>query len=225
MSKLDADDLLQGGPAVVVAGDVAGGILIDARPADLDPNDTDEDNDGVADASELNASITSFGAAPALRIGSSLVDTAIGAVASSGAGFGLVVNGLVGGAGVYTGVSGTGIAIGGLGHSVSVAGGMGVSGTVLANALNANATAIRIGAGAIVPVIDVSGTVSATGGGTATTGSQGILVETGANVGTIRNSGTINASRSGDDGTATGILDQSGTLDLVENRGSISIID
>ena len=29
----------------------------------------------------------------------------------------------------------------------------------------------------------------------------------------------------GDEGTATGILDQSGTLDLVENRGSISIID
>ena len=32
-SKLDADDLLQGGSAVVVAGNVARGILLDAKPA------------------------------------------------------------------------------------------------------------------------------------------------------------------------------------------------
>ena len=63
VTKLDADDLLQGGPAVVVAGDVAGGILLDVRPADLDPADTDEDNDGVADASESN------GASPFARPG------------------------------------------------------------------------------------------------------------------------------------------------------------
>ena len=61
-SKLDADDLLQGGSAVVVAGNVAGGILFDTRPADTSTTDTDEDDDGIADASEGNASITSFGA-------------------------------------------------------------------------------------------------------------------------------------------------------------------
>ena len=33
-SKLDENDLLQGGSAVVVGGNVAGGILFDARPTD-----------------------------------------------------------------------------------------------------------------------------------------------------------------------------------------------
>ena len=47
-AKLDADDLLMGGPAVRVAGDVAGGILLDVRPADLDDEEDDEDNDGQA---------------------------------------------------------------------------------------------------------------------------------------------------------------------------------
>jgi hypothetical protein len=225
VSKLDADDLLQGGPAVSVAGDVAGGILLDVRPADADPNDTDEDNDGVADASESNASITSFGAAPALRIGSSTVDTAIGAVASSTDGYGVVIKGSVIGSGVYKGVNATGVSIGGLGHAVTVAGGMGVSGTISASAVEANAVAIRLGAGASVPVVNISGSVGASGGGTTTTGAQAILVETGANVGTIKNSGAILAVRSGTEGTATAILDQSGTLDLVENSGSIAVND
>ena len=48
-SKLDADDLLQGGPAVLIAGNVVGGILLDIRPADNDPNSTDEDQDGIPD--------------------------------------------------------------------------------------------------------------------------------------------------------------------------------
>ena len=82
-SKLDSDDLLQGGSAVVVAGNVAHGILLDAKPADLDPNETDEDHDGVADASETTANLTTYGSAPALAIGSAAQDIAIGAVAGS----------------------------------------------------------------------------------------------------------------------------------------------
>ena len=60
-SKLDSDDLLQGGSAVVVAGSVAKGILLDAKPADLDPNEADEDHDGVADANETTANLTTYG--------------------------------------------------------------------------------------------------------------------------------------------------------------------
>ena len=119
------------------------------------------------------------------------------------------------------GVNATGIAIGGTpGHAVTVAGGMGVSGTVTASAVEGNAVGIRLGAGASVPVVNISGSVGASGGGTATTGVQAILVETGANVATIKNSGSILAVRAGTEGTATAILDQSGTLDLVENSGS-----
>src|SRR5690349_14505966 len=57
VSKLDADDLLQSGSAVIVGGNVAGGILFDAKPADTDPNNADEDGDGVPDASESTSSI------------------------------------------------------------------------------------------------------------------------------------------------------------------------
>ena len=222
-SKLDADDLLQGGSALVVAGDVAGGILLDTRPADNSTTDTDEDDDGIADAQEGNAAVTSFGSAPAFRIGSTTGNVAIGPVASSTDGHGLVIKGTVTGAGVYKTVSATGLAIGGTGHSVTIAGGMTVGGSVTATAIDANATGVRIGAGATVPVVKVTGTVGAAGGGTATTGAQALLIEAGANVTTIRNGGTIAANRVGTAGTAAAIVDKAGTVSLIENSGTIAV--
>lgn len=59
VSKLDADDLLQGGPALVVAGNVAGGIVFAVPPKDSDPKNDDEDKDGIPDAGEGAASVTS----------------------------------------------------------------------------------------------------------------------------------------------------------------------
>lgn len=222
-SKLDSDDLLQGGSAVVVAGSVAGGILLDAKPADNSTTDTDEDDDGIADAKETTAAVTSFGAAPALSIGSATQDIAIGAVASSGAGHGIVIKGAVSGMGVYSGVSATGLSIGGTGHSVDVAGGMSVLGTIAADSRGANATAIHIGAGAAVPQILVGGTVAASGAGTSGSAAQAILIDTGATVSAISNSGTIVAARSGSSGTAAAIVDHSGTLALIQNNGQIGV--
>jgi hypothetical protein len=219
-SKLDSDDLLQGGSAVVVAGNVAGGILLDARPADNSSTDTDEDDDGIADAQETTASITTFGAAPALAIGSSSQDVTVGAVGSTG--FGLVVKGNVTAAGVYDGVSATGISIGGAGHSVNITGGASISGKVSATAVKADATAVKILSGATVPTLDVSGTVAATAGGADTAKAQAILIEAGATVNTIRNSGRIDAALAGTGGSTAAIVDKSGTLTLVENSGTIS---
>jgi uncharacterized protein with beta-barrel porin domain len=222
-SKLDVDDLLQGGPAVLIAGNVAGGILLDTRPADNDPNKTDEDNDGIPDASETTASIVTFGAAPALKIGSTTQDIAIGAVASSSAGHGLVIKGSVTGTGVYSGVSATGVEIGGTGHLVNVAGGMTVTGAITATANGASATAIHLGNGAGVPQMVLSGNVTATGGGNSTSAAQAILIDNGATVNSITNSGNILATRSGSSGTAAAIVDKSGSLGLVQNGGSISV--
>jgi hypothetical protein len=123
VSKLDADDLLQGGSAVVVGGNVAGGIMFDSRPADASSTDTDEDDDGIPDAEEGNASINSYGAAPAVQIGTASQAVTIGAVSSSSAGHGLVVKGGINGTGVYKGVSATGRSNGGGGQSGNVAGG------------------------------------------------------------------------------------------------------
>ena len=44
-TKLDADDLLQGGPAISVEGNVTGGILLAVAPKDSDPDKADEDSD------------------------------------------------------------------------------------------------------------------------------------------------------------------------------------
>jgi hypothetical protein len=221
VSKLDADDLMQGGSGVVVAGNVAGGILFAARPADNSTTDTDEDDDGIPDANEGTASINSYGAAPAVQIGTSSQAVTVGAVGTTG--HGIVVNGGIHGLGVYKGVSATGLSIGGAGQTVSVAGGAILGGSITAKAIEANATAVRIGAGATVPEIVVSGAVQAEGGGTATTAAQAILIDTGASVSTIRNSGTISATRSGSAGTAAAIVDKSGSVGLIENSGSIIV--
>ena len=115
---------------MVVAGNVGGGILFDARPKDNDTADTDEDDDGIADASETTATILTVGAAPAVQVGSSTEATNIGAVANSG-GRGIVVKGSITGDGVYKDVAGNGMVIGGLGQSVNVAGGMTCPGRLL----------------------------------------------------------------------------------------------
>jgi hypothetical protein len=222
-SKLDADDLLQGGSAVVVAGNVGGGILFDAKPANANPDDTDEDDDGIPDANETTATILTVGSAPAVQIGSATEATNIGAVAGSG-GRGIVVKGSITGNGLYEGVAANGLVIGGLGNAVNVAGGMTVSGSIAAGANEGTATALRIGAGGNVPTVEVSGLVTATGAGTATTAARGIVIDAGATVNTIKNTGIIRAVRSGDEGTATAILDSSGTVSLIENSGTLGVI-
>ena len=60
-SKLDADDLLQGGPAVSIEGSVGQGIILAIPPKDSSTTDPDEDDDGIKDAEEGNAQIASFG--------------------------------------------------------------------------------------------------------------------------------------------------------------------
>ncbi|PSJ36569.1 autotransporter domain-containing protein [Sphingomonas deserti] len=222
VSKLDADDLLQGGPAIRVGADVAKGIFFDVPPKDSSTTDNDEDKDGVEDAKEGSAAVTSFGSAPALLVGSATRTVAIGAVAGNANGHGMVLNGTVTGRGVYGGVDANGIVIGGLGQAVSVAGGMTVTGAVGAVSNAANATGIRIGSGATVNEIRVAGSVTAQGASTATTISRGIVVDQGATVTAIRNSGTIGAAASGA-GSASAIVDNSGKVSLVENSGAITI--
>ncbi len=220
-TKLDADDLLQGGSALIVAGNVSGGIVFAVPPRDASTTDTDEDKDGIEDSKEGSAAITSFGAAPAVQIGSATRAVAIGAVAGTGTGFGLIVDGGIAGSGVYGGIEGNGLAIGGLGGTVTIAGGIGVNGMIQAAANGASATALKLGSGASTPEIRNAGMIVAAGGGTTASRSTAVLIDTGASVGTIRNSGTIRAIAQAADGSATAILDRSGTVTLVENSGTI----
>ena len=52
--------------------------LVDAPPPDLDKNDPDEDKDGVPDAQETTGTVSSFGSAPAILVGSDSRDIAVG---------------------------------------------------------------------------------------------------------------------------------------------------
>lgn len=220
-SKLDADDRLIGGPALLVEGNVAGGIILAVPPKDTDPANNDEDKDGIEDAKEGSAAVASYGSAPAMVVGATDHAIAIGPVAGTGTGFGIVIDGAILGNGVYAGIAGNGLQIGGRGGAVSVAGGMGISGKIDAVAIGANATAVRVGALATVPEIRNSGSITAVTG----TGSfiaTAIQIDAGAAVSTVRNSGTIKAATSDANGTAVAIVDRSGSVTLVENSGTIS---
>ncbi|MDB5686500.1 MAG: autotransporter beta- protein, partial [Rhizorhabdus sp.] len=224
VTKLDADDLLQGGPALNIAGNVAGGIILAVPPKDSSATDNDEDKDGIDDAKEGSASVTSVGSAAAVQIGAADHAVTVGAVAGNANGHGLVIDGAVAGLGTYAGVNGNGLVIGGLGGTVSIAGGATINGSVQATATGTGgkAIAVRIGSGATVPEIRVAGTVSAATGSTTTSKATAIAIDAGASVGAIRNSGTIRATAGGTDGAATAIVDASGGLKLIENSGTIS---
>lgn len=220
-SKLDADDLLQGGPALLVEGSVSGGIVLAVPPKDADTAKPDEDGDGIEDAKEGSAKVVSYGAAPAMQIGATDRAATIGAVASTASQFGLIVDGPVEGQGLYSGVNGNGLVIGGRGGAVSIVNGIGVSGNVSATSNGASATALRIGAGATTPLLQNAGTIAATGGNAATAVTTAVRVDLGGTLPTIRNSGAIKAT-AGEAGAATAIADASGSLTLVENSGSIA---
>jgi len=217
-SKLDADDLLQGGPAVSITGNVAGGVIV-AKPPTTSTTDTDVDKDGIPDANEGTGAITSYGSAAALQIGAVGNSVTIGPVANT-SGFGLIIDGSVTGAGVYAGVNANALVVGGLGGAVTITNGINVTGSVTASANAANATAVRVGAGATVPEVRNSGTISATGATVAGQTARGVVVDAGASVATIRNSGTVSAT-AGTAGGATAIVDLSGGVSLVENSGKI----
>lgn len=183
--NLDADDKLLGNSALVVAGNVGGGILLDAAPiAGIDydgdgiPNSTDTDddndgipdtedkdldNDGVDDSLEGNSSLSVAGSAPALVIGSATDSITIGSVAATGDNaYGLVVRGTIVANGVLDNFSATGIRIGaGGGQTTTLENGMNVIGVVTALSYNADSQAIHLTDGSIVDEINIDGSLFA----------------------------------------------------------------
>lgn len=219
-TKLDADDLLQGGSALIVEGNVTGGIVLAKAPAAV-ADKPDSDADGIEDAKEGNARVVSYGSAAAMQVGAADRAVTIGPVANTGSKFGLIIEGSVEGLGVYAGVNANGLVVGGRGGEVTIANGIGVSGSVVATSNGASATALRMGAGATTPLLQNTGTISATAGNTESALATAVRVDAGSNLFTLKNSGTIKAT-AGEKGSALAIVDASGTLDLVENAGTIS---
>lgn len=152
--------LRSGKAAVEVSGSVAGGILLDAPPYDLSSTNTDEDGDGVADASETIGAIASVGNSPALLVGGT-GDSVIGKVKGRDGEFALAIDGTITASSVYSNTDAFAVVIGGQGGAVTMADGIGVSGTITATTVDERATAIRINQGSTVPSLANSGTIRA----------------------------------------------------------------
>lgn len=201
-AKLEADDLKQGGGAVRLTGSVAKGVLLDRPPTESDAGDTDEDDDGITDASEATAILTSYGAAPALDLGGAQA-TSFGAVGSGDLAYGLVNKGQVLGRGLNDGVAATALRIGqDGGGTTTVQGGIhNLGGTVDAVSYGAQSTGLLINPTGVVASLRNSGTVSATQNGGQHDARA--IVDRSGTLGRIDNSGVIRATVAGTSGQTT----------------------
>ena len=221
--NLEAEDKLQGGPAVIVAGNVTGGVVIDRAPADADTANSDEDGDGIPDASEPTGSISTFGSAPAIAVGSTTRSISLGAVGTGDNAFGFINRGTITAQGVYNGIDANGVVFGGnAGQTVAIAGGVRNEGTVAALSRDGHATALRVGTGTTAPQIFNSGAITgAVSSELAASSATAIRIDAGASVTSFTNNGSILASSGGGAATVTGLLDLSGTLTSITNTRSL----
>ena len=245
-----AQEMSQGGSAVTVGASVGGGVIFSAPPLLQSTTNLDLDGNGVPDSLQTAASISSYGAAPAVIVGAvgsnieiGVVGAGRGVLGEGGAGaYGFVNQGTIIGNGVFdqlnypnlpAPVSGTAIQIGVAGGGAAVIdGGIYNTGSIQGQAYQANATAIHFLSGASTPLIINDGVLSASSiqVNNATTGVtpvsvNAILIDAGATVNAIVNNSGITANITGTGGvggTAGAIIDKSGTLTSVVNTGSIS---
>lgn len=248
LEDLDADDLLQSGSALIVAGNVAGGILLGAAPvyeagggdeddADLDgvedgeedddgdgvknEDDDDFDGDGIDDDNEGTASITAYGGVPAMVIGSETRDITIGAVGTGDDAYGLINEGSVSAIGVYDDIETTALQVGGRGRAVTFEGGIRNDNSISAIANEASATGLNIGSGSTVPALGNEGTVQASSTTEGLDTATAVLIGAGASLTSLTNEGTIAGVIYGEAGEAVGLRDRSGSLSRIENSGTI----
>ena len=221
-------EVQQSGPALVVGGNVGGGVYIGAAPAGTYSGSVlDVDGDGIPDGSEGAGALSSFGSSPALLIGGANRNVTLGAFGAGNNAFGLIMRGSVSSSGLYDGVSATGIQIGGTGGAASLVGGFRLTGQVSAQAYEAAATGLLIGAGGSVPVFQneniIAATIAHSSLVTPTTATAtAIRVLAGGSLPSVINYGNIVSSVSGASASSTAIADLSGTLSNVNNQGIIS---
>ena len=225
VAKLEADDLLQGGSTVIVAGNVAGGVIFDAQPADTDATKTDDDGDGRVDTTEGTAAISSFGSAPAVTVGSTSQTVTLGVVGTGDNAYGFINKGSIIGNGVYSGIASNAVRFGvDGGQAVSIAGGIRNDGTVAVISNEANGTAVRLGSGVTTPTLLNNSFITAAASSTITTAPAtvtAIRIDAGANLQSLTNNGSILATSAGGIANLTAIQDLSGTLTSITNTKSL----
>lgn len=223
VSKLDADDLRQGGSPIDVRFSVANGITIEGIGVE---DDLDDDGDGLldngADANDdASASISVFGSAPAILIQADpSANLVLGPTAST---YGLHVRGGVSAVGVYDGVDATAIRIeGAAGSSVTTAAGVALDSVISATAIEADSYGLYLGNNASAPSVQIRRSVSSAVGAETAQDAYGIFLAAGANAPSLSNSGVLSARLLGEVGDASAIVDLSNTLATITNSGTIS---
>jgi hypothetical protein len=206
------DDLLQSGATVTIGGSVAKGVLVDGAVTDA-----------LGNVTGATGTISSIAAAPALVVGAANRAITLGNVGTDVDAFGLEIKGNVSGAGTYDNVTANGVQLGVATGTVDTTGGLRVTGSVVASAFAADATAFHINSGVTVPVFrnegGITGALLSDAQGTT---ASGIVIEGGANVTALQNTNAITAQVAGQTGNAVAIVDRSGTLSEVENIGTIA---
>ena len=225
--RLDQDDLLDGGAAIEIGGDVAGGILIQG------PDGSDEP--------PATSSVTAFGSSPAVHINAGLDpsrtnDVTIGLVADAG-GAGFINRGAVSANGVNDGFAATGILLEGAdGRRVIIQGGIDNDGSITATAFGDDdddedgvttpiaVRALALGEGAQTPALTNDGIIDARVASTGEDSALAIDIASTASLTSLINDGTISAFVTSADGDAYAIRDLSGSLTTLENAGIIRAI-
>ncbi|MGZ3305134.1 MAG: autotransporter domain-containing protein [Asticcacaulis sp.] len=225
-------DMYQAGPLVSISGNIAHGLLLEAIPSTVSTSTSiDQDGDGFTDSIETTASLTQSGSAPALRIGSATSDITLGglvynssAVTTPSVNYGLLVRGSIHAGGIYPGITSTAMQLGGMGHNVTIANGIGTNGTVASTAVNADTTAVILGSGLSTPRLDVNA-AGINGSITTTTVNRATAldIQSGASLPQINIAAGagIYATSNGSVGNATAIHDASNTLTAINNNNVI----
>jgi Autotransporter beta-domain len=218
-------DVEQGGSAIMIGGNVGGGIFLGAPPTGTVSTDTttDADGDGLVDSQEGTSALITYGSAPALQIGGTSPIT-IGNFTSANTvntSYGLIVEGAITSNGVYDGVSSTAVAIGGAG--VNLSGGIHVtnSSAITATSFQADATAINIGTGVTAQAIVNEGVIESSVTSASANTSSAIIIGAGSTVTSLTNVGTIEALVTGDSANAIAVADHGGGITTVYNSGGI----
>ena len=223
LNALGKDQVQQGGSAVVVGGSVANGI---------DVSGAITTGSGSTATTTAAAVVAVFGSAPALVVGAQGQAIAVGNNAADP--FGLVIGGTVEASGVYdkqttpnlpAPASATAVQLGATGGTVDLAGGLHVTGSISATALNAASTALDIVGGVSAAQIVNDGTIAASITASTPQTARAIVIGPNSNIPGIVNTGTIAAAIS-DTATTSGdvgaIIDQSGSVRSIANSGIIS---
>ncbi|WP_420478620.1 autotransporter outer membrane beta-barrel domain-containing protein [Brevundimonas sp. FT23028] len=248
VDELDPDDLLVGGPAVLIAANVGAGVIFDRPPAyssagiegdddndgvkngdedddndgTINRQDTDRDGDGILDSSENTASVSSFGSAPAVQVGSATGDITLGVAGTGDSAYGFINRGVLTAQGVFSGFDATSVNIGGnAGQTVTIDGGIRNDGTIAALAIDADATTVNLNSGLTTPAFINNGVITAGVSSETAAESVAVRIDADASVPVFNNDGNILAAAGGGVANTTALLDLSGGLTSITNTGSI----